>query len=125
MSLSRRCRKAVIVGVGVLSVCTPAGRAGAQVLPTVPVAPGSSAGGSASSGSCTHDRHVSAPAGVAGDGQARTGGNEEAQCQLGGVQTIAAGVGQQSSVVGANVTTSVVNAPIQTSAGSAAAAGPA
>jgi hypothetical protein len=122
MSLSRMCRRAVIVGAGVVSVCVPAPGAVAQGLPIPSLAP-TGVGGSASGGSCTHDRHVNGIALIGGDLQNRTGGNEDAQCQGTGTQMIGPGVGQQSSVVGPTITSSVVNAPIQTSAGPAASTG--
>jgi|SRR5581483_2148128 len=126
MSICRTFRRVVGLVIGVLSVCAAtATTAEAAFYPVAPpIAAGTpAAGGSISLGSCTHDRHSNGAAGFGGDGQARTGGNEDAQCQGAGTQTITAGVGQQSSVVGPAVTASVVNAPIQTSAGAAAAAG--
>src|SRR5579884_3388773 len=91
MSLTRRCRTAVVVGVGVLSVWAPAAGASDRVVPYalggfVPAPVGPGVGGSASFGSCTHDRHSNGTAWIGGDGQARTGGNEEAQCQGTGSQ---------------------------------------
>ena len=124
MTISQKYRRMGILGVGLLLVCAPATAAKAQagVFPPGAILP-PAAGGSISYGSCTHDRHSNGAAGIGGDGQSRTGGNEEAQCQGAGGQSINAGVGQQASVVGPAVSGSVVNAPIQTSAGATAASG--
>ena len=112
-------RVAAVAFAAVLSIGAPAAGASAQVLTPFPA--GGAAGGSISAGNCTHDRYMNGAASIGGDGQGRTGGNEDVQCQGTGEQSINAGVGQQSSVVGGRVTGSTINAPIQTSAGASAA----
>jgi hypothetical protein len=128
MTPNRKPIGAVTVAVAALSVFAPVARVDAQVLPAMPVAPFSPlapavqapVNGSASSGSCTHDRHNSGPVGFGGDGQGRTGGTEDVQCQGAGLQFIGPGIGQVAVVMGPTVIGSTINAPVQTSAGSAA-----
>jgi len=112
------------VALAALWICASAGGANAQVAtPAGPLAPAVQApvDGIASSGSCTHDRHNNGATGLGGDGQARTGGNEDAQCQGAGLQFIGPGIGQVAVVMGPTIIGATVNAPVQTSAGNTAA----
>jgi len=120
MTLNRRCGRAVAAALGALSICASGAAARADVTGLSPAVQ-MPVNGIASAGDCTHDRHTNGAAGIGGDGQGRTGGTENAQCQQSGLQFIGPGVGQVASVTGATIIGATINAPVQTSAGSAAA----
>ena len=120
MALNRTRRGAVATALAGLSICASAAGANAQVLTGTPAVQ-APINGSASSGACTHDRHNTGGFGFGGDGQGRTGGTEDVQCQGAGLQFIGPAIGQVASVMGPTIIGSNVNAPVQTSAGSSAA----
>ena len=143
MTVNRRCQSVVAgalvaLWVSALAAATPADALTGPVAsltptaPLTPVAPLPSVttlvptvqmpvDGIASSGSCTHDRHNNGATGIGGDGQGRTGGNEDAQCQGAGLQFIGPAIGQVAAVMGPTIIGATILAPVQTSAGSSAA----